>query len=385
MKDLKIELRHRKLSSGNQSLYLEFYEKGGKRWYESLNLYLIPEKDETDRRINENTLKHAIKLKSERILGIEHPKEIREENVSPKMFAEFMDEYLVYIKEVKHVSDSYRDNIRNAVNIVKSYLKSIKRPRMLLSKIDKQFYINLLTYVKDTYKNTKSPNQPKVLSDSTKFLFQRNLNTMFNHAVKEGLLPRNPFYEIDIRNKFSKTPSDRTFLTIEELNRMAKAYTGSPITKQAFMFCCFTGLRYGDMAALRWSDIRNTDDGDVIVVPSMQKTKHSVIVPLGQQAKKWLPVRPKNVEHQLIFLDVPCLNAANNALKKMAKRAGIDKVVSFHVSRHTFATMTLTAGTDIYTTSKLLGHTNVHTTEIYADVVMETKINTINLVNGVFG
>jgi len=90
MKDLKIELRHRKLSSGNQSLYLEFYEKGGKRWYESLNLYLIPEKDETDRRINENTLKHAIKLKSERILGIEH-QEIKEEHVSPKVFAEFMD------------------------------------------------------------------------------------------------------------------------------------------------------------------------------------------------------------------------------------------------------------------------------------------------------
>jgi len=58
--------------------------------------------------------------------------------------------------------------------------------------------------------------------------------------------------------------------------------------------------------------------------------------------------------------------------------------VSFHTSRHTFATMTLTAGTDIYTTSKLLGHTNVHTTEIYADVVMETKVDTINLVNGLF-
>lgn len=69
----------------------------------------------------------------------------------------------------------------------------------------------------------------------------------------------------------------------------------------------------------------------------------------------------------------------------MAKRAGINKLVTFHTSRHTFATMTLTAGTDIYTTSKLLGHTSVHTTEIFADVVMEKKADAVNLTNGLFG
>ena len=138
------------------------------------------------------------------------------------------------------------------------------------------------------------------------------------------------------------------------------------------------------MAALRWKDIRKTDDGEVIFVPSMQKTKQPVIVPLGKQAKSWLPERPEDADNQLVFPDVPSLGCANRALKHMAKRAGIEKVVTFHTSRHTFATMTLTAGTDIYTTSKLLGHTNVHTTEIYADVVMETKVDTINLVNGLF-
>jgi len=103
---------------------------------------------------------------------------------------------------------------------------------------------------------------------------------------------RNPFYELDERDKFQRPPSDRTFLTIDEVKRMAEAHTDSPGTKQAFMFCCFTGLRYGDMVALRWCDIRQTDDGEVVFVPSMQKTKHPVIVPLGQQAKKWMPERP---------------------------------------------------------------------------------------------
>lgn len=69
----------------------------------------------------------------------------------------------------------------------------------------------------------------------------------------------------------------------------------------------------------------------------------------------------------------------------MAKRANIGKTVSFHTSRHTFATMTLTAGGDIYTTSKLLGHSNIHTTEIYADVVMDKKVDAVNLMTGIFG
>ena len=384
-KDLKIELRHRTLASGNQSLYLEFYEKGGKRWYESLNLYLIPEKDENDRRVNENTLKHALKLKSERILGIEHPQEVEGTKLPTKTLADFMEEYQAYLRDVKRSSKSYQRMTHSTINIVKSYLAKAKRPRMLLSKVDKRFYQNLLVYVNDTYKNTKSPENPKELSANTKLLFQTNLNAMLNYAVKNGLLLRNPFYEIEVREKFGKTPSNRTFLTVDEVNRMAMVVTRSPGTKQTFMFCCFTGLRHGDMAALRWKDIRKTDDGEVIFVPSMQKTKHPVIVPLGQQAKSWMPERPENADGQLVFPNSPSLGAANRALKNMAKRAGIDKIVTFHTSRHTFATMTLTAGTDIYTTSKLLGHTNVHTTEIYADVVMEKKMYAVNLTNGVFG
>ena len=117
----------------------------------------------------------------------------------------------------------------------------------------------------------------------------------------------------------------------------------------------------------------------------MQKTKHPVIVPLGQQAKSWMPEKPKDASGQLVFPNALKQGAANRTLKTMAKHAGINKLVTFHTSRHTFAAMTLTAGTDIYTTSKLLGHTSVHTTEIYADVVMEKKVDAVNLTDGLFG
>jgi integrase len=382
---MKIELRNRTLPSGNRSLYLEFYEKGGKRTYESLNLFLVPEKDENDRRVNENTLSHALKIKAERILGIERMADEGEESVPSRIFADWMDEYEVYVRKEKKLSSSYCRSLHSTVNIIKSYLNHIRRPRMRLDKIDKVFYKNLLGYMKDEYKNTKSPDNPKPLSPKTLLLNQTNLNTMLTYAVHEGLLKKNPCYELDSKDKFQKTPSSREYLTTEELKALMDVPTGSPITKQTFLFCCFTGLRHSDMVALRWKDIQKTDDGYMIHIPSMQKTGKPVIVPLGNQAKSWLPERNDGLPEDKVFVNAPTLCCANRALKHMAEKAGIEKVVSFHVSRHTFATMTLTAGGDIYTTSKLLGHTNIHTTEIYADVVLEKKADAVNLMNGLFG
>lgn len=380
---MKIELRHRKLASGNESLYLDFYEKG-KRYYESLNLFLIPERTENDRRVNENTLKHALKIKAERILGVEKQVDDGEEKLPSKIFADYMDEHIIDIKDDKKLSDSYVKNVTKTVNIVKSYLRYSNRPRMLLALVDKRFYQNFIRYVNDVYRNNKS-DEPQELSPKTKLLIQTTLNSILNQAVKDGVLRKNPYYELEKNEKFKKTPSDRTYLEVNELNAMEGVNTGSPITKQTFMFCCFTGLRHSDMLALRWKDIQKTDDGLVIHVPSMQKTKKPVIVPLGEQALKWMPKQGDAANTDKVFSNAPTLGCANRALKHMAKNAGITKLVTFHTSRHTFATLTITAGADIFTTSKLLGHTNVHTTEIYADVVMNTKVDAVNLVSGFFG
>ena len=115
----------------------------------------------------------------------------------------------------------------------------------------------------------------------------------------------------------------------------------------------------------------------------MQKTQKPLNVPLSGEALKVLEEK-KNPDEPIFKL--PTSDATiNYHIKKWVKNGHIDKAISFHCSRHTFATMTLTAGTDIYTTSKLLGHTSVHTTEIYADVVMEKKADAVNLTNGLFG
>ena len=382
---MKIELRTRSHPSGNRSFYLEYYEKGGKRKTESLNLFLIPERNENDRIVNQGTLNKALKIKAQRILGIENePEDSREERVSSRFFSEWMDEYEVYLRDSRKVSEGYRKTMHSTIRVIKAYLKYSRRPKMLLAKIDPAFYKGFLAYMKGAYKNQKSPKNPLPLSEKTMLLNQSNLNTMLNFAVREGLLEKNPFYELDLKEKIHKTPGDREYLTVQELKALAATSTGSPMTKQTFLFCCFTGLRHSDMASLRWQDIQKTDAGEIINLPSMQKTKYPVIIPLGIQAKSWLPERNGAEPDAKVFRDAPTIGCADRALKHMAKRAGINKTISFHCSRHTFATLALTAGGDIYTTSKILGHTSIHTTEIYAEVVNEKKVAAMNLLNDFF-
>lgn len=382
---MKIELRTRKHPSGNRSLYLEYYEKGGKRKTESLNLFLIPERNDNDREVNQGALNKALKIKAERILGIEREREEdREEQAPSRIFEEWMDEYEVYLRDAGKVTKAYCRTMHSTIGVIKSYLRYSRRPRMLMSKIDKSFYMGFLAYMKGKYKNRKSPENPESLSEKTMLLVQGNLNSMLNYAVREGALKKNPFYELDLKEKIHKTPSNREYLTVKEVKALAEAPTGSPITKQTFLFCCFTGLRHSDMAALRWQDIQKTDAGEVINLPSMQKTKHPVIIPLGIQAKNWLPERNGAEPDAKVFPDAPTIGCADRALKHMAKKAGINKTISFHCSRHTFATLALTASGDIFTTSKILGHSNVHTTEIYAEVINEKKLAAVKLMEGVF-
>lgn len=128
----------------------------------------------------------------------------------------------------------------------------------------------------------------------------------------------------------------------------------------------------------------NTPDGKTQYVHVwMEKTQKSINVPLSNEALRYME---KKEDPDAKLFKLPTSDATiNYHIKKWMKAAKIDKKISYHCSRHTFATMMLTLGADIFTTSKLLGHTNVHTTEIYADVVMNTKVDAVNLVSGFFG
>ena len=155
-------------------------------------------------------------------------------------------------------------------------------------------------------------------------------------------------------------------------------------TKQAFMFSCFTGLRISDIRQLKWEDIEEYTDEDgnsrYRMIKRMQKTQRIITYSLSREAVSWLPERTG----ELVFDKLVCAPNLNAQIKKWAELCGITKNVSFHTARHTFATMMLTLGADIYTTSKLLGHSRISTTEIYAKIIDKKKDEAVGLIDKFF-
>lgn len=167
---------------------------------------------------------------------------------------------------------------------------------------------------------------------------------------------------------------------MEEVKKLIDTPCRRPDIKGALLFSCFCGLRISDVRSLKWGNI--VANGDKMYLQITQfKTRCPLSLPLNRQAMRWMPKRGNATDDDFIF---PPLSKNMTVLDTWAKEAGITKHVTFHVSHHTFATMELTMGADLYTTSKLLGHTNVTTTQIYAKIVNSKEEEAVSLLDGAF-
>lgn len=170
---------------------------------------------------------------------------------------------------------------------------------------------------------------------------------------------------------------------MDEVEKFANVIPGKEEdaeVQRAFLFGCLTGLRLSDIRDLKWTDIKELDDHTAIIKQQV-KTGIMVNVPICETAKQYMPEKgdDKNVFH------LPERTGTRLGLIRLVKASGIEKDVTFHTSRHTFASLTFAATSDIATTSRLLGHTSVATTECYADVAMDAKIEAISKFSGLFG
>ena len=371
---VKLCLRNRK--DGHQVIYLETYI-GGKRTYERLpDLALVPETDEKSTRKNDATLKkaEAICRRRNRELKKEmpdnkyvHPQEPEKPRLT---LLKWIDQYhgiqksrgvrsLAFIKHLGKLLELFHEDIP-------------------LADVDKQFCLGFINFLKNDYK-TKSG---KALCSKSGFNLVIELNTAMNTAVREGLIQSNPASKLTPTEKFLPREQVREYLTIDEVKMLIQTPCKSEIVKNAFLFACNCGLRLSDVLALKWSDI--TIDNDVWRVGTrMIKTERLVYVPLPHQARRWMPPRPAEAErlNDKVF---PNLSSGKieKHLKPWVASAGITgKNVTFHVSRHTYATMLLTLGADLYTVSKLLGHTSVRHTQRYAKIVNKTMDDSIELID----
>lgn len=190
-------------------------------------------------------------------------------------------------------------------------------------------------------------------------------------CIKNGWLPRDPFHAY----KMSKREVDRTALTAEELAKISKKkfdHERLGQVRDIFLFCCYTGLAYIDVYKMSRSKIITGIDGEKWLVIKRQKTDSPSRIPLLPQALSILKKYDKDPQCEIKGQLLPVLSnqKMNSYLKEIAVLCRINKVITFHLARHTFATtVTLTNGVPMESVSKMLGHRNLKTTQQYAKIV----------------
>ncbi|MGL5938118.1 MAG: site-specific integrase [Phocaeicola sp.] len=186
-------------------------------------------------------------------------------------------------------------------------------------------------------------------------------------AKNNGLIIGDPFANYKIRIK----KVDRGYLTEEELSRIIKKKISTPRlehVRDIFVFSCFTGLAYIDVKNLRAENIRTSFDGNLWIMTKRQKTDTEVNVPL-LNVPQMILAKYKGKLPKDEILPIMSNQKMNSYLKEIGDLCAITKNLTFHLARHTFATTTtLAKGVPIETVSKMLGHTNIETTQIYARI-----------------
>lgn len=353
-----IRLVARKLKDGVQSLMICTYDRDTRtRTYESLKLFLYPEADAETKTANKNTLALAEAIVRQRMDGKRGRKQ------GDKItFCDYLEKYMEWVHERGNRASTMRQK-----RIVAHKFADVAGKKML-TQIDTK---DIKQFIKKLRQEGKKEN--------TVVQHIEVLNAMFNEAERRELIDKNPVRMMDRQDKPHKEESSREYLSVEELKRMMATKSRSAVV-DAFLFACFTGLRFSDVKSLKWQEIRE-ENGQRTIVKTMQKTGGEVRVPISDEA--WDIIAHKR-RTENVFDRLGSESGMNMALKAWANRAGVTKNVSFHVSRHTFATLSLEAGADLYTVSKLLGHTEIGTTQIYAKIVDKKRQEAVNKLAGLF-
>ena len=373
-----VRIREKVLEDGTISLYLDMYHKGNRK-KEGLKLYIIPETTPAAKLQNKNTRRLAEQIKAQRILDIQKDGLVDWEKLKKSRITlvSWLEDFVTCEAQL---SPSGVISKRNAKVRVEEYLASIGKPDLRLSEVDREFCRGFVAFLR----TCKSHRGKETISDTTARLLMSRVAAAMNKAVVEGQIPSNPFKALESKEKPKITASRREFLTVEELKVLINTPCCCDIVKKAFLFSCFTGLRYSDMKSLLWSEVHTAADGKTLYIEHRQvKTKKTVTIPLSEEALRWIPCQKEGVDQVFHELTVST-KTVEDVLKDWMKDCGIDKHITYHCSRHTAATTLLTLGANLYVVSKLMGHSSIQMTEVYAKIVDQKKVETMNLVNNLF-
>lgn len=323
------------------------YTVDGKRHRESLNLFLIPATTTAQKIQNQNTMKLAeavARKKSEELDQADKGIQIRTEDAHIRLIDYTM-------KSIKNsTNQEWIQGRKNFCALIQDF-----RPDTRVVDVNRRWFEEFVKYCFERGNKTNTVcGRVNILKA---ILHKADLDGVISHRPDfSGLAP-------------TPEPGHREFLTIKELRQMLKVDVPDRI-KNPFMFACFTGLRLNDVRTLKWSDIQQDVNGDYIIYLRQHKTSEFVHIPISANAMKFMPERTG----ERVFEDFPtCETWYGKKIKEWVKAAGIEKHISFHCSRHTFATLSLNNGADLFTVSKILGHTKITTTQIYTKALDEGR------------
>jgi len=248
----------------------------------------------------------------------------------------------------------------NHYSLLKKQLKEYK-PNLVLDEMDYNFFVNFFHYLRTE----------KGVGESGIGTRRKTLVCTFNEFKRIGLVKENPCQKI----KRPKENERDEFLTEKEVQKIVDAdlsgqvYSeGFKLTRNLFLFSCFTGLRFSDVMNLRRENIVENCSKIVIV---MQKTQRKIEIPINREAKLLL-MRYKYMTKKEFVFPRRTNVSVNRDLKIIAKIAGISKRITFHMARHSFGSMLAKKGVQPYFIMKLMGHTNIKMTSRYVNSDEET-------------
>lgn len=374
-----ITLRQRKMPSGRTSLYLDFY-LNGKRTYEYLHLYLEQGTSRTIKEKNRQTLQFAEAVCAKRIVELRNGEYGFKSQYATH--TRFFDYYRALCQKRFNATES-RGNWGNWYSCLHHLRKYEKRENITFEDITPEWVQGFRDYLdkeacawsNDYRKKIKD----KPLARNTKVSYFNKLCACLNQAFEERIIEFNPIRGVE---RFKAEEGTRMYLTIDEVKLLAQTECDYPRIKDAFLFSCLTGLRRSDVLRLRWGDVYRQGEYTRIIF-RQKKTKEQEYLDITEQAARLMGKRGDDEEY--VFTNIHTPSTTNNAIKLWVARAGIKKDITFHCARHTFATMMLDLGNDLYTVSKLLGHREIATTQIYAKVLDKNKQKAISSIPDVLG
>jgi integrase len=367
---IKVKLRKKAISGNRQSLYLDFYpaiphpETGEPTRREFLRLYLFEKaKNPIHKKHNKETYQLAEQIRQK-----------KENNLNkPEIYTGYEKEQLKikeqgeknFVEYFKTLADKRKaSNHDNWVSAYK-YLESFTKGFLKFADLNERFCNEFKEYLLITKSNKSNKT---TLSQNSAVSYFNKFKAALKQAYKDGYLP------YDLNSKISpikQAETRRNFLTVEELNRLVKTECNNPLLKRAALFSALTGLRFSDIKNLVWSEIHHSVENGYSIQFTQQKTKGVEVLPISEQAYSLLGEHKEPTDK--VFEGLTYSAYENKNLYQWIGAAGITKDITFHCFRHTFATLQLSKGTDIYTVSKMLGHRELKTTQIYAKIIDQTK------------